>query len=124
MSGKGREEALSAHEKWQGKIEVTPRAEVRNRAELSVAYTPGVAEPCLEISRDPELSYRYTRRGNLVAVASDRPLDPAAVARGFAEQDLDWDVLVDDDLDAWSGDARVLTDDYAPVDQLLTPTPS
>ena len=71
MSGKGREEALSAHEKWQGKIEVTPRAEVRNRAELSVAYTPGVAEPCLEISRDPELSYRYTRRGNLVAVVTD-----------------------------------------------------
>lgn len=71
MSGKGREEALSAHEKWHGKIEVTPRAEVRNRAELSVAYTPGVAEPCLEISRDPELSYRYTRRGNLVAVVTD-----------------------------------------------------
>lgn len=62
--------------------------------------------------------------GNLVVVASDRALDPAAVRAGFAAQDLAWEVLVDDGLDAWVGDARVLTDDYAPVDQLLTPTPS
>ncbi|GAB3990858.1 fused MFS/spermidine synthase [Nocardioides marmoraquaticus] len=62
--------------------------------------------------------------GNLVAVASERPLDVGAVEAGFTEQDLAWGVLAGDDLDAWVGDARVLTDDYAPVDQLLTPTPS
>ncbi|MBO4413919.1 MAG: NAD-dependent malic enzyme [Clostridia bacterium] len=66
-----REEALSAHEKWGGKIEVISRAEVRDRHGLSVAYTPGVAEPCLEISRDVSLSYKYTRRSNLVAVVTD-----------------------------------------------------
>lgn len=66
-----KEFALSQHEKWQGKIEVIPRASVRNRDELSVAYTPGVAEPCIEISKDTDLSYKYTRRGNLVAVITD-----------------------------------------------------
>ncbi len=66
-----REEALAAHEKWGGKIEVISRAEVKDRHGLSVAYTPGVAEPCLEISRDVSLSYRYTRRSNLVAVVTD-----------------------------------------------------
>jgi len=66
-----REKALRAHEEWQGKIEITGRAPINTPEELSVAYTPGVAEPCLEISRDAELSYRYTRRGNLVAVVTD-----------------------------------------------------
>ncbi len=66
-----KEFALSQHEKWQGKIEVIPRASIRNRDELSVAYTPGVAEPCVEISKDTDLSYKYTRRGNLVAVITD-----------------------------------------------------
>ena len=47
------------------------RAKVTNREELSVAYTPGVAEPCLEISKDVDLSYKYTRRSNLVAVITD-----------------------------------------------------
>ena len=66
-----KEKALLAHERWQGKIEVIARCEVRNREELSVAYTPGVAEPCLKIQEDPSLSYTYTRRHNLVAVITD-----------------------------------------------------
>lgn len=63
--------ALNQHEKWHGKIEVISRAEVTNREELSVAYTPGVAQPCIEISKDVDLSYKYTRRSNLVAVITD-----------------------------------------------------
>ncbi len=66
-----KEFALKQHEKWGGKIEVISRASVTDRDELSVAYTPGVAEPCIEISRDTELSYKYTRRKNLVAVITD-----------------------------------------------------
>lgn len=66
-----KEYALKMHEEWKGKIEVISRAAITNRDELSVAYTPGVAEPCLEISKDPSLSYKYTRRGNLVAVITD-----------------------------------------------------
>ena len=62
-----KEFALKQHEDWHGKIEVVSRAKVTNREELSVAYTPGVAEPCLEISKDVDLSYKYTRRSNLVA---------------------------------------------------------
>lgn len=59
------------HEEWAGKIEVVSRASVSNKEELSVAYTPGVAEPCLEIQKDVDLSYKYTRRHNLVAVITD-----------------------------------------------------
>ncbi len=66
-----KETALKQHEKWQGKIEVISRASVTNAEELSIAYTPGVAQPCLEISKDVDLSYKYTRRGNLVAVITD-----------------------------------------------------
>ena len=66
-----KEIALMAHKEWQGKIEVVSRARVTNRDELSIAYTPGVAEPCLEISKDTDLSYTYTRRSNLVAVITD-----------------------------------------------------
>ena len=66
-----KEAALIAHEKWQGKLEIACRAELNNKQDLSVAYTPGVAEPCLEISRDVDLSYKYTRRGNMVAVVTD-----------------------------------------------------
>ena len=66
-----RETALKAHVDWKGKIEVVSRTPVTNRAELSVAYTPGVAEPCLEIQKDVDLSYVYTRRWNLVAVVTD-----------------------------------------------------
>lgn len=66
-----KEAALKAHEAWQGKIEVVSRACISNRDELSVAYTPGVAEPCIEIAKDVDLSYKYTRRSNLVAVITD-----------------------------------------------------
>lgn len=63
--------ALKAHEEWRGKIEVVSRASIDNREDLSVCYTPGVAEPCKLIAEDGELSYKYTRRGNLVAVITD-----------------------------------------------------
>ena len=63
--------ALEKHKEWQGKIEVVTRAPITNREELAVAYTPGVAEPCLAISKDVDLSYVYTRRANLVAVVTD-----------------------------------------------------
>ncbi len=66
-----KQKALEAHEKWQGKIEVISRAEIKTREDLSVAYTPGVAEPCLKIAENPELAYKYTRKGNLVAVITD-----------------------------------------------------
>lgn len=65
------QKALLKHEEWGGKIEVISRAKVTNRDELSVAYTPGVAAPCLEIEKDPSLAYKYTRKGNLVAVITD-----------------------------------------------------
>ena len=57
-----KEFALKQHEEWAGKIEVISRASVSNKEELSVAYTPGVAEPCLEIQKDVDLSYKYTGR--------------------------------------------------------------
>jgi malate dehydrogenase (oxaloacetate-decarboxylating) len=63
--------AVEKHREWGGKIEITPRCRVTNRGELAVAYTPGVAQPCLEIEKDPALSFTLTRRGNLVAVISD-----------------------------------------------------
>ena len=66
-----KERALKAHEDWKGKIEVIARCKVENADDLTVAYTPGVAEPCLEISKDVDLSYKYTRRGNLGAVVTD-----------------------------------------------------
>ena len=66
-----REESLEAHKKWGGKIEVISRVGINDRHDLSVAYTPGVAEPCLAIQKDPDLSYSLTRRSNLVAVITD-----------------------------------------------------
>ncbi len=66
-----KEFALKKHEEWNGKIEVISRAELNNRDDLAVAYTPGVAEPCLKISENVDLSYKYTRRNNLVAVVTD-----------------------------------------------------
>lgn len=66
-----KEKALKAHEEWAGKIEVVARCKVESKEDLSVAYTPGVAEPCLKIKDDVSLSYRYTRRHNLVAVVTD-----------------------------------------------------
>lgn len=66
-----KEKAIQAHAQWKGKIEVTCRVPVTNKEELSIAYTPGVAEPCLEIRKDVNKSYEYTRRHNLVAVVTD-----------------------------------------------------
>ena len=64
-------ESLKKHYEWNGKIEVVSRARIENRDDLSLAYTPGVAEPCLRIKDDPSLSYSLTRRSNLVAVITD-----------------------------------------------------
>ena len=63
--------ALEKHEEWHGKIEVVSRVPVTTREELSIAYTPGVAEPCLAIQEDYDRSFTLTRRGNLVAVVTD-----------------------------------------------------
>ena len=64
-------ESLRLHGEWRGKLEVTARASVSNKQELSLAYTPGVAEPCLAIQKDINLSYELTRRWNTVAVVTD-----------------------------------------------------
>ncbi len=66
-----KQESLQAHYDWQGKIEVVSRAKVNDRHDLSVAYTPGVAQPCLEIQKDYYKSFDLTRRHNLVAVITD-----------------------------------------------------
>ena len=65
------EESLKKHYEWQGKIEVVTRCPVENREDLSLAYTPGVAQPCLEIQKDINKSYELTRRSNMVAVVTD-----------------------------------------------------
>ena len=62
---------MKCHEQWQGKIEVVSRVPVTTREELSLAYTPGVAAPCLEIQKDVSRSYELTRRHNLCAVITD-----------------------------------------------------
>ena len=64
-------ESLRLHEQWGGKIEVNARVPVSTKDDLSLAYTPGVAQPCLEIRRDPDKSYTLTRRHNLCAVITD-----------------------------------------------------
>lgn len=64
-------EAVRLHKEWQGKLEITSRCSTNTRDELSIAYTPGVAQPCLEIQKDPDLSYELTRRWNMVAVITD-----------------------------------------------------
>ena len=66
-----KEKAMQMHEQWGGKIEVIAKAPVGTKEELAIAYTPGVAEPCLAIQKDVDLSYKYTRRHNLVAVVTD-----------------------------------------------------
>ena len=63
--------SLKRHEEWGGKIEIISRTAINDRDSLSHAYTPGVAQPCLEIEKDPSLSYKLTRRHNLVAVITD-----------------------------------------------------
>ncbi|SHE88283.1 malate dehydrogenase (oxaloacetate-decarboxylating) [Caldanaerobius fijiensis DSM 17918] len=65
------EEALALHEKNRGKIEIKSKVKVKNARDLSLAYTPGVAEPCKRIHDDPDSVYRYTSKGNMVAVVSD-----------------------------------------------------
>jgi malate dehydrogenase (oxaloacetate-decarboxylating) len=66
-----RKQSLQKHYDWKGKIEVISRVKVNNREDLSLAYTPGVAEPCLEIQKDYSKSFDLTRRSNLVAVITD-----------------------------------------------------
>ena len=66
-----REQSLQKHYEWRGKIEVVSRVKIENKNDLSLAYTPGVAEPCLEINKDISKSYDLTRRSNLVAVVTD-----------------------------------------------------
>lgn len=64
-------ESLKLHEKWKGKIEVVAKVPVETKDDLSLAYTPGVAQPCLEIQKDVDKSYDLTRRHNLCAVITD-----------------------------------------------------
>jgi len=64
-------QSLKLHEQWRGKLEIAPRAAVGSRQALSLAYTPGVAQPCLEIQKDPAKSFTLTRRWNTVAVVTD-----------------------------------------------------
>ena len=64
-------ESLRLHTQWKGKIEIQARVPVETKDDLSLAYTPGVAQPCLEIQKDVEKSYELTRRGNLCAVITD-----------------------------------------------------
>ena len=63
--------AIEKHREWKGKIEVVSRVDVKTPEDLSIAYTPGVAEPCLLIAEDEERAYEFTRKGNLVAVITD-----------------------------------------------------
>ena len=65
------EKALQMHEQWNGKLETTAKAHVNSREDLTIAYTPGVAEPCKVIAKDPEAAYKYTIKSNTVAVVSD-----------------------------------------------------
>lgn len=65
------EEALKLHQKHRGKLEITSKVPIKTRDDLSIAYTPGVAQPCLEIARDENLVYEYTTKGNMVAVVTD-----------------------------------------------------
>ena len=65
------EESLKFHKELKGKLEITSRVKITNEKDLSIAYTPGVAEPCREIHKDPSTAYLYTRKWNTVAVISD-----------------------------------------------------
>ena len=66
-----KEKALSLHKEWNGKLETMAKAHVNSREDLAIAYTPGVAEPCKVIAKDPEAAYTYTMKANTVAVVSD-----------------------------------------------------
>jgi malate dehydrogenase (oxaloacetate-decarboxylating) len=65
------EKALQLHKEWNGKLEITSKVPVKTREDLSLAYTPGVAEPCKEIAKDPETVYQYTMKSNTIAVVTD-----------------------------------------------------
>lgn len=65
------EKALQMHKEWNGKLETMAKAHVNSREDLAIAYTPGVAEPCKVIAKDPEAAYTYTMKANTVAVVSD-----------------------------------------------------
>ncbi len=65
------EKAMQMHEEWNGKIETIAKSKVKTREDLAIAYTPGVAEPCKVIAKDPELAYKYTMKANTIAVVSD-----------------------------------------------------
>ena len=65
------QESLELHRKLKGKLDIVSRLPITNKTDLSLAYTPGVAQPCVEIHRNPEESYELTGRGNLVAVVTD-----------------------------------------------------
>lgn len=65
------EKSLKLHEKWAGKMDTIPKCSVETREDLSLAYTPGVAEPCRKIADNPEDVYKYTQKGNTIAVVSD-----------------------------------------------------
>ena len=71
MSKDYAQQSLELHEQWRGKIEVQARVPVAGKDDLSLAYTPGVAQPCLEIQKDINKSYDLTRRWNLCAVITD-----------------------------------------------------
>lgn len=66
-----KELALAKHAEWKGKLSIETKAPITNKEELAIAYTPGVAEPCLEIEKDESLAYTYTGKGNTVAVITD-----------------------------------------------------
>ncbi|HID15404.1 MAG TPA: NAD-dependent malic enzyme [Candidatus Atribacteria bacterium] len=66
-----KERALKLHEELKGKLEIISKKKIKTKEDLSITYTPGVAYPCLEIEKDPNLAYRYTGKGNLIAVVTD-----------------------------------------------------
>ena len=66
-----KQRTMEAHKMWKGKIEITSRVSLENTDELTIAYTPGVAEPCMAIHENPELSFELTRRWNTVAIITD-----------------------------------------------------
>ncbi len=65
------EQSLKLHEEWEGKLSTEPKCQVKTREDLALAYTPGVAEPCRKIADNPEDAYKYTQKGNTIAVVSD-----------------------------------------------------
>ena len=65
------EQALALHKQWNGKLDTTPKCQVKSREDLAIAYTPGVAEPCKAIAQNKEEAYQYTIKSNTIAVISD-----------------------------------------------------